>query len=178
MEQGGVRAGSKTRNSNRFCHHDYLSLVMFILILKRVGSRSLRRRRTLSARSETEQRPQSQYCPKPWKDHRIIVDYCHCLLQHLLHHCHHCHLLQHLLHRPIVQPRLIQFTPRPSLHLLDCQSSSVKVILTTRQNMLELMSRCFQTSLNRFGQSTMGWITHRPPTRRLVETNQGVWAPP
>ena len=25
MEQGGVRAGSKTRNSNRFCHHDYLS---------------------------------------------------------------------------------------------------------------------------------------------------------
>ena len=166
MEQGGVRAGSKTRNSNRFCHHDYLSLIiMFILILKRVGSRSLRRRRTLSARSETEQRPQSQYCPKPWKDHRIIVDYCHCLLQHLL-------------HRPIVQPRLIQFTPRPSLHLLDCQSSSVKVILTTRQNMLELMSRCFQTSLNRFGQSTMGWITHRPPTRRLVETNQGVWAPP
>ena len=92
MEQGGVRAGSKTRNSNRFCHHDYPYLVMFILILKRVGSRSLRRRRTLSARSETEQRPQSQYCPKPWKDHRIIVDYCHCLLQHLLHHCHHCHL--------------------------------------------------------------------------------------
>ena len=34
MEQGGVRAGSKTRNSNRFCHHDYLYLIMFILILK------------------------------------------------------------------------------------------------------------------------------------------------
>ena len=28
----------------------------------------------------------------------------------------------------IIQPRLIQFTPRPSLHLLDCQSSSVSYI--------------------------------------------------
>ena len=66
--------------------------------------------------------------------------------------------------------------PRSIFWIVSHHQSTV--ILTTRQNMLELMSRCFQTSLNRFGQSTMVWITHRPPTRRLVETNQGVWAPP
>ena len=165
MEQGGVRAGSKTRNSNRFCHHDYLYLVMFILILNKErvqevwgGGERCRRGRRLS------KGPKVNIVPSRGKiialSLIIVIVFFNIFF--------------------IVQSSslvLFNLLPAPR-SIFWIVSHHQSVILTTRQNMLELMSRCFQTSLNRFGQSTMGWITHRPPTRRLVETNQGVWAPP
>ena len=89
----------------------------------------------------------------------------------------HSHSLQHPLHQPILHNRLIQFTLRLSPNLSDCQSSSVSYI-DNKADMLELMSWCFQSSLNRFGQFTTGWLDNRPPTRRLLETNKRVWSPP
>ena len=79
--------------------------------------------------------------------------------------------------QPILHAGLIQFTLRLPSNLSDRQSSSVSYI-DNKADMLELMSWCFQSSLNRFGQFTTGWLDHRPPTRRLLETNKRVWSPP